>query len=106
MVEEVAAGDEGPQLRVGHAPRQHPEPAVGMDERDPLATQAAGRTLDPPSHPARVSTSWSLTSITPIPGPSSALTSRSTSSSDSGRRAISRTTWSASGALRKDASFA
>src|SRR4051794_27125858 len=50
MSEEVAAGDEGPHLGVGHAPRQHPEPAVGVDELDPLDTQAAGRTLDPPCY--------------------------------------------------------
>jgi hypothetical protein len=53
MLEEVAAGDQGPQLGVGHAPRQHPEPTIGVDEHDPLTTQAARRTLDLPGHPVR-----------------------------------------------------
>ena len=48
MVEQVAAGDECAHLGIGHAPRQHPEPAIGVDEDDPLRPQEAGRTLDPP----------------------------------------------------------
>jgi hypothetical protein len=53
VAEQVAAGDEGPQLGIGDAPRQHPEPAIGVDEDDPLGPQAAGRALNPPGHLVR-----------------------------------------------------
>ena len=53
MVEEVAASHECAHFGIGHAPRQHPEPAIGVDEDDSLRTETAGRTLDPLGHRIR-----------------------------------------------------
>jgi hypothetical protein len=47
VVEQVAASDECAHLGIGHAPRQSREPAIGVDEDDPLRPEEAGRTVDP-----------------------------------------------------------